>query len=916
MPDWRQFVREHLPPLNLGGAREAEIVDELAQQLEDRYEDLLVQGASESEARARAAAQFPEWARLAAEIRTARRPITGRMPEPLRRELHREDPPLWMRQGRGRIMGDFLLDIRYALRTAAKQPGFTAVVLLTLAVGIGANTAIFSVLHAVVLNPLPYRDAERLVSLAATNRDTLNPTNVSFGESREWAARSRSFEAIALYRGWGPTLTGGGQSQVLSGMRVSHNFFSVLGVRPAAGRDFRAEEDQPERWRVLLLSYGFWKRQFGGEAGIVGRVIHFNERPYEVVGILPENFQPLLFRGDTAVPDVWAPLGYAASDPFACRSCWHLQAVARLKPGVTLSQARQELSVVAAQVAKQFPQDIPADQSAIILPLAEKMTGNIRGILWLLLSATGFVLLIACANVANLILARSAVRRREMAIRLAVGAARMRIIRQLLTESALLSLVGGAAGILLAGWGMKAIVRVAPAGVPRLDEVRVDPWVLGFALVASALTALVTGLVPALQTARMDQREILQEGSRSSSTRKQRRLRNLLVISEISLAFMLMVGSGLLLRSLVRALSVDPGLVVENLHTVNYGLVGQRYAENEPVVRFHRTALERIRALPSVKAAAIVTTLPLGGSFDRRGFHIQDRVLASSAEAPSVDGYYVSYDYFAAMGIPLKRGRLFQATDEDPSAPPVALISESTAREMWPGEDPVGKKAIQLGGRNEKAPWATIVGIVGDVRQYGLDSPPTPQAYVLHTHEPFNFATLVVRSSSDAGSLRRSVEREIWALDKSVPIYGPATMSELLSASLAQRRFTLGLLGGFGALSLLLAVIGIHGVMAYSVSQRASEFGIRMALGARPVDALKLVLQQGMALVIVGITVGVAGALTLSRTMENLLFQVRPTDPATLAGVALLLGMVALLACWLPARRAARVDPLVALRHE
>ncbi len=866
-----------------------ELDAELRFHVERRIEQLRREGVSQPEARRRALVELGGIEQIKEEVRAMRSTVWLET--------------LWQ-------------DARFAVRQLLKNPGFAAVALLTLALGIGANTAVFTVVKFVLLTSLPYADADRLVSLAATSRDTPNPTNVSFGETQEWIARSRSFQSVALYRGWGPTLTGAGSPQVLSGMRVSHNFFSTLGVRLVAGRDFRVDEDQPERWRVLLLSHGFWKRQFGGDPSVVGRVVHLNERPYEVVGILPENFRPLLFRGDPRPPEVWAPLGYAASDPFACRSCWHLKGVARLKPDVSLAQARQEMGAIATKVAREFPQDLPQDEGVLLLPLHERLVGDVRRPLLLLLGATIAVLLIACTNMANLVLARNPSRRREVALRIALGARRVRIVRQLLTESVLLSLLGCVAGMALAVWGVDLLVRMAPQEIPRLDEMRPDLAIFGFTLAVSILTGVVIGLVPALQAARMNQREALQEGCRGSAGVQDRRLRSLLVVSEVALAFILTVATGLLLRSFMQVTQVNPGFATNNLHSANFSLVGPKYAENEPVIRFERAALERIASLPEVEAAAIVSTLPIGGSFDRRGFHVKDRVLSSAAEAPSVDAYYVSAGYFTAMGIPLKQGRAFSADDEAPTAARVAVISESAVREMFPGEDPIGRKAIQLGGRNEKEPWATIVGIVGDVRQYGLDSPPTPQAYLLRTHEPFGYPTLVVRLRRETATIARALEQEIQALDKSVPVYAAASMEELLSVSLAQRRFILALLATFGGLAFVLAVIGVHGVAAYSVAQRTSEFAIRMALGAQRRDVLRLVLAMGIRVTVVGVLAGLIGSFGLTRLLSNLLFEVSPTDLDAYVAAGSLLASVAVGACYLPARRAACVPPAEALRHQ
>jgi putative ABC transport system permease protein len=796
-----------------------------------------------------------------------------------------------------------------------KSPAFTAVAVLTLALGIGANTAIFSVVNAALLRALPYEQPDRLVTLAARNSETLNPVNVSYGLVQDWKQRNQSLAEIVLYRGWSATLTGQGRPQVLSGMRVSSNFFRTLGTNVALGRDFTPEEDTPSGWHVLLLSHGFWKEKFGGQKEVLGRTVMLNQISYQIVGVLPEGFQPLIFSSGNKVPQVWAPLGYDASLPIACRSCQHLQSVARLRDGVSLDQARSEMNTIASHLAREFPTDYHPDSSVIVTPLGERVVGKFQAALWLVFAATGLVVLIASANVASLLLSRAAARRREMAVRAALGASGIRLARQLLTESVVLTLLGGAGGTLLAVWGVGALVALAPAGILRLGEVSLNAGVLVFTLTISVVTGLLAGLAPAIQAARSDQREALQESARSVGPGRGR-VRSLLVISEIALALVLTVGTGLLLKSLVRVLDVNPGFETENLFTTNFALVGPKYADEATVVQFERAALERIRAIPGVEAAAIVSTLPLGGGWDRRGFHIQDRPLPSQSEAPSVDSYYVSPDYFRAMGIPLRRGRIFNEADVAVAAStPVAVISESTAKQMWPGEDPLGQR-IQLGGRDEKKPWAMIVGIVGDVRQYGLDSGPTADAYLLYAQQPFSYPGVVIRSRLAPAVIERAVEAQITALDKDVPVYDSAMMEQLIAASVAQRRFVATLVGSFGALALVLAGIGIYGVMAYQVAQRTSEIGVRLALGASTLDILRLVSRQGIRYLAVGISTGVVGSLLSARLMTSHLFGVPSSDPAVYVAAALVLVGCAALACYIPARRAMKVDPMVALRYE
>ncbi len=805
-------------------------------------------------------------------------------------------------------------DIRLAFRALRKNTGFTVVAVLTLALGIGANTAIFSVLKAVVLNDLPYRQPERLVMIAEAQKRTLNPTTSSYATFMDWKTRSHSFEKMALYRNWGALLVGQGEPEQLRGMRVSREFFDLLGVQPYIGRQLLAEEDQPERWHTVLLSYGFWKRRFGGDTGIVGRTITLDDDAFVVAGVLPASFSPIFFQTYNRVPDVWAPLGYGPALNFACRTCQHLRTIARLNPGVTVEQARAEMAGITRGMVSEYPKDYPADAFARIVPVRDALVGKIDIALRILLGAVGLVLLIACANVANLMLARATGRQREMAVRAALGASRGRLIRQLLTESVLLALAGGLGGILLATWGTALLVAKAPPAIPRLNEVQVDGWVLLFTLAASVLTGMIFGSAPALAASRVDLTGALKEGSKGSEGRSRGGLRDLLVVGELALAFVLAVGAGLLVKSFVRLVSVDPGFEPRQLVTLNIALGGSRYKEDPAVVQFHRQAMERIRALPDVEAAGLVSTLPMSANFDRAGFYIQDRPVTSDADAPSVDRYQVTPDYLHAMKIPLLRGRAF--TDQDgPQAPAVALVSESLARKQWPNEDPVGKH-IQLGEHNEKLPWSTIVGIVGDVHQYGLDTALTEQAYQPAAQQPFSFLTVVVRSATEPAALEREIRTAIGAIDKNAPVYGVASMDELFAVSLAERRFTMTLLGVFGLLAIVLAAVGIYGVISYSVSLRAREVGIRMALGAARADVLRLVLRQGLVLVGAGLGAGVAASFALTRYMESLLFQVKPADVLTTSVVVVLLSAVALLASYVPARRATKVDPMVALRYE
>jgi predicted permease len=811
---------------------------------------------------------------------------------------------------------DLLQDLRYGARMLRKSPGFALIAIATLALGIGVNTAIFSVVKAVLLDSLPYRQPERLVTVAPADAENSNPAKVSFGQFHDWQSRQRSFDQIAIYRGWTPAATGNDTPRMVFGLRVTQNFFDTLGVAPRLGRGFTPDEDRPSSWHVVVLSYPYWVRQFGADEHVIGKAIVLDQVPFEIVGVLPSNFQPLSFTDAGSPPDVWAPLGYDMSQPFACRTCHHLDSVARLRDGVTLSQARAEMATIASQLVRDFPNDYSEHENVLVQPLRDTWYGKVQTTLWLLLAATCVVLLIACTNVANLLLARLAQKNREVALRSALGAARSRIVRQLLTESVLLSSLGGVAGVLLAVWGTTLLAQWAPPQIPRAADIHVDPGVLLFALLVSTATGIVMGLAPSLQASRIDHRIALQRASRGV-TGGQSKFRAVLVASQICLAFVLTVASGLLLKSFIRAWSVDPGISAHNLYETNFSLTGKKYSDDKVTVAAQTEILDRVRHLPGVESASITSTPPLAGSFggfDQASLHIQDRRLPDP-HAPSVDRYVVSADYFATTRIPLLRGRYFTQADAESPAQ-VAIISDKAARQIFPNEDPIGRH-IQLGGRQDDKPWAEIVGIVGDIHQYGLDIATTPQAYLLNTQSPFNYATiLLVRSSIAPSALTPAINEQIWSLDKNTLIFNPVLMDELLANSLAQRRFTMSLLSGFGVVALLLAAIGIYGVLSCTVAQRTSEIGVRMALGARRSDVGRMVLHEALLLTLLAIAAGCGMSLLVTRALRGLLFEVSPSDPATLVSVAVGVLTVTAVSAFLPAWRATSIEPTIALRQE
>ena len=807
-----------------------------------------------------------------------------------------------------------MADLVFAARVLRKNLGFTAIAAATLALGVGANTAIFSVVKAVLLNPLQYAAPDRLVAVAESSPGTVKPVTVDFTTTHDWRARSTSFESMALYRAASGALVERGEPELINGMRVSYDFFDTLGVRVQMGRGFQAEEDRPDRRYEVILTHGLWLRRFGGDPNIIGREIHLSESPFTVVGVLPASFRPLGIAGVVASPEMYMPLGYDLTQAFACRGCQHLHLVARMKPGVDAREAQAELDTIMRGLVHEHPNSYHPNASVLVTPLKESIAGQLKKPLWVLLGAVGFVLLIACANVANLLLVRASGRAKEIALRAALGAGRARLIRQMLTESLLLALAGGVAGVLLALWGTSAFASLGPQEIPRVNEIRVDGQVLLFGFAASLLTGVLFGLAPALRASRVNLNDALKDTGKSTAGRSRNGLRNLLVTAELALAFVLVVGAGLLAKSFVRLMNVDPGFDPHHVLTLNTFVYGARYQAPEAQLGYYQQAFDRLRATPGVESVAMTSVLPLSGNFDRRGFQIQDRRLASDAEAPSADTYSVSPDYFQVMKIPLKRGRTFTAQDRM-GAPLVALISESCAKSQFPNQDPIGKH-IQLGGRFDDKPWMTIVGIVGDVRQYGLDQTSNMEVYVAQAQD-VNFSyQLVARTALDPKLLERTVREAFLAVDKTQPVFKVTSLESYLESSLAQRSFTLAMLALFGALALALAAVGIYGVISYTVSLRTREVGIRIALGAGRGQVLGLILRQGLALTGAGLAAGFLASLALTRFLASLLFEVRPVDLATSAMVAVLLSAAALAASYIPARRATRVDPMVALRYE
>jgi putative ABC transport system permease protein len=804
-------------------------------------------------------------------------------------------------------------DLRFAARVLRTNPGFTAVAVLALALGVGANTAIFSVINGVLLRPQPYAEPERLVSLWLTPVGEREEGFASFKDFADWRAQTRSFEELASYRHGGYTLNGVGEPQRVEGLRVSSGFFPLLRVNPAAGRIFRPEEDVPGGERVVVISHEFWQRSFGGDPGVLGRQLLLNAQPHTIVGVLPRGFRPPL---DSGAAEVYTTIAHEGAN-LDSRGARVTQVIGRLKPGVTVEQAQADLDAVARSLAQQYP-DTNTGTTAFLVNLHEQHVAKVRPALWVLLVAVGLVLLIACSNVANLLLGRAASRQKEMAIRAALGAGRWRVVRQLLTESVVLSLLAGTAGVLLALWSIDALIALGPADLPRLGEIRADGRVFGFALLLSVLTGVVFGLAPALKASRPELNETLKEGGRGASAgRGSRRLRGLLIVSQTALALMLLVCAGLLLKSFARLLEVDPGFNPKNVLTLRVNLPAAKYAESAPRVSFVRQALERVRAVPGVEGAAFVGPMPFSHSEVFGDFRIVGRPEPAAGEEPGAAVRSITPDYFRVMGIPVRRGRHFTEHDRKGGVG-AAIINETAARLYWPGRDPLGERVRGIGANQngDEPPEWEIVGVVGDVRHDGLDSEPKPELYLPHQQNSWSWGVFVVRTAVEPAGLAGPVRGEIMAVDRDQPVVDVKPLAQLISESVAQPRFYALLVGAFSAVGLTLAVVGIYSVISYAVTERTHEIGVRMALGASPGDVRRLMIRHGMTYALAGIAAGTVGALAAARYLSAQLFGVSSTDSFVFAAVPLLVACVALAACYVPARRATKVDPLVALRHE
>jgi putative ABC transport system permease protein len=896
-PQWKSEIRLRLAGLHLAPTREAVIVEELAQYLEDYYAELLVGGASEVEAYEQALAELNGSEMLQRELRRAERQVP-------------QEPVALGTNRRTNMIADLWQDLRFGARMLMKQPGFTLMAVVTLALGIGANTAIFSLVNTVLLRPLPLPEPERLMtfnhSAPAQGLSELNLNNAHFAFYRD---RSHMFEKMAAYEGAEFALTGAGDPEVVAGAAVTFNYFDVLGQSPLHGRSFLPQEDTPGANHVVILSYGLWRRRFGGDLNILGQSIKLDNLPTTVVGIMPPGFDfphPAERANMSDHMQLWVPVGLNPQDT----GHNNLLAVGRLKPGVALADAKREITALLPDFAKQFNKTFSEDTTTVMTPLERRIVGEVRTPLLVLLGAVAAVLLIACANLANLLLARASSRSRELAVRQCLGASGLRIARQLLTESLMLAGAGAVGGLLLAACSVDALKSVAAADIPRLESAKLDPSALLFTVIVTLLTGLLCGLAPAWRGARANLQEAIKEGARGSASGANRRLNNAFVVSQLALSMVLLIGAALLLQSFRNLLAVNPGFRPENALMGHVSLPENSYATKAQVSGFYEQLLDRVRSLPGVQAAELTRVAPfsgngVGGSFTVEGHELGPGEVAKDAWLRSV-----TPGYFTAMGMPIKTGRSFQSSDTDTS-PPVAIVDEKLARMYWPQGDPTGKR-IRIGGGN----WMTIVGVVPSVKNRKLDEDTKPYVYFPASQWAPRNMSLVVRSQNDPSALVPAIRRQLASLDPELPFFDVRTIDQSIARTLTTKRLTNLLLAGFATTALLLALIGIYGVMSLNVGGRTNEFGIRMALGAQAGDVLKLVIGQGIKLAGAGALLGLGCALALTRLMKTLLFGVSATDPLTFVVIALSLTLVALLACWIPARRATRVDPLIALRSE
>ncbi len=904
MPDFRHAIDRRLSRLRLDPARRAEIVEELSQHLHDRYAELRSAGMNAAEAEQQSLTELTRLARHLAGIEP---------PAAL-------EPPV-LGGGGSTMLRTITHDIRYAVRTFLRNPGFTTVVLLTLGLGIGATTAIFSVLDGVMLRPLPYADIDRILTISEQTKDGRG-MSVAWPNFQDWREQNQVFEHLGIYRGTTVNLTGSDRPERLNAAIASSDLFRTMGIRPLLGRAFSQAEDRPTSDRVVMLSERIWRNRFNSDASLVGRTIVLSGQAHTVIGIMPATM-----RFPSRLTDAWLPLGPIVSS-FPPRGAHPgLAAIGKLKQGVTLAQANADMDTIAQRLAQHYPTSNKNSRVAL-LPYYEQVVQNIRPALLVLISAVAFVLLIGCANLANLMLSRAESRHREVAIRAALGAARARLVQQLMVESVMLSLAGGAIGALFAFWAVKAFVASQPSTVPRIDLIAVDGRVLAFTAAISIVTGILFGLAPALRATAPDLIVGLKEAVRSSATPGSRRIRSALIVIEVALAMVLLVGAGLTLRSFIRLTAIDPGFNPDRVVTARLSLPEATYPDRGSWTTFHRELIRRVGSLPGVDSVGLNSAVPLEGGGSEAPV-IAEGDPMPSAEHPATATLFQtsSPGYFRAMGIQLIKGREF--TDRDTAdTPPLVIVDETLVQKIFHGADPIGKRlAFELrghGGESGQQPmWREVVGVVRHVKHYGLATePPFVQLYTPYEQLPMYYESrrptmaLVVRTAMEPEALAGSLRREIAAIDSDIPLYGLQTLDRYLSQNTEQQRLSVVLLTGFSGLALVLAVVGIYGVLSYTVSQRTQEIGIRLTLGATRRDVLALVIGDGMRLAVAGIVIGLVASYGATQLLTALLYEVSPHDPVTFAGLALLLGVVAFIASALPGLRATRVSPIEALRRD
>lgn len=901
MRNWKEEIEKHLSQLQIEPTREAEIVEELSQHLDDCYEQYLQSGATEEEAYQQTLLELKGSDFLfAEELRKVERSVWQPKNESKTPEARR----------RINMLGDFRQDLQFGLRMLVKNPAFTIIVVITLALGIGANSAIFSVINTVLLRPLPYKDPDRLVMVwedvpkMGFPRNTPAPANFI-----DWRNQNKVFEGMAAVAVLSINLTGIGEPERIDGLGVSGNFFSLLGVEPQLGRTFLPEEDQHGANRVVIISQGLWQRRFNSDNNIIGKTLTLNGESFQVIGVMPSQF-----KFPSRESELWVPIAFDPEEA-SNRGGHYLQVIARLKPGVTVQQAHSDMNTIAARLEQQYPETNTGVGSAVI-PLHEQFVGDIKPALLLLLGAVGFVLLVACANVANLLLARAAARQKEIALRMAIGASRLRLIRQFLTESILIAAIGGSVGLLVSIIGVNLLKAFIPGNISQAQAITIDVKVLIFTLFVSLLTGLIFGLAPALQTSNFNLNETLKEGKGAMAGSGNNRIRSLLVITEIAFSLILLMGAGLLINSFLRLRNVDPGFRSDNLLTMKVELPESKYPDKTRRSAFYTDLVHRVESLPGVRSAAVATNLPLTYNGDSIPIGVEGRPDPAPDQRPDVVTRIISPDYFRTMSIRLLKGREFSEQEERENSTRVAIISETMARRLWQDEDPIGKR-IKPGSTASTYPWISIIGVAKDVRQFELSSDPRLQMYLPYTQASFfEPRALVVSTNVEPSSLSATVRRTVWEIDKDQPVSNISTMEDIIYESVARQRFSTFLLCIFAAIAMTLAAVGIYGIMSYSVTQRTHEMGIRMALGAQKSDVLKLAIGQGLKLIVIGVVIGLAAAFFLTRLMSSLLFGVSATDPATFIVISLVLVSVGLFASYIPARRATKVDPMITLRHD